>query len=341
MINPTTHAITEFRSRPPTAPARDRGRARRQPLVHRDGREQDRRDQPDHARHHRVRRPDRRPTARRASRPGPTATCGSPSRARARSAMINPTTHAITEFATPTAVQRPARDHGRARRQPLVHRVRRRTRSARSTRSRTRSATSRRRPPAALPQGITAGPDGNLWFTEGGASKIGLLGAGAQAASIAAPSRNRSGQQGTQQVCQGDRWSDWAGQQPSVSEYSFDGFQWLRDGSAITGATSQSYTPVAADVGHQLSCTVTVTYALLQTTRSGDEYTGHGDPTGLRPERRDRSHRPDRRDRRRSHRAPGWTGARLGRRARRAGRAGHVHDRDQDRQAQEAEPSGV
>ena len=74
------------------------------------------------------------------------------------------------------------------------------------------------------------------------------------------------------QQCEGDRWSDWAGQQPVDNEDSFDGYQWLSDDahanvySAIAGATGQSYTPVAADVGHHLECTVTVTYALLQTT---------------------------------------------------------------------------
>jgi hypothetical protein len=33
-------------------------------------------------------------------------------------------------------------------------------------------------------------------------------------------------------------------------------YQWKRDGVAITGATSITYTPVAADVGHQLTITV-------------------------------------------------------------------------------------
>jgi hypothetical protein len=118
------------------------------------------------------------------------------------------------------------------------------------------------------PLGIVAGPDGNLWFIENGPGKVGMVGAGAPGASIAAPAVTGSGQQGTQQVCQGDRWSDWAGQQPSVSEYGFDGYQWLIDGAAIPGATSRSYTPAAGDVGHQLSCTTTVTYALLPTTTS-------------------------------------------------------------------------
>jgi hypothetical protein len=36
----------------------------------------------------------------------------------------------------------------------------------------------------------------------------------------------------------------------------------LRDGAPIAGQTSQGYTPVAGDVGHQLSCTTTVSYPL-------------------------------------------------------------------------------
>ena len=36
--------------------------------------------------------------------------------------MINPTTHAITEFPIPYANSHPVRDHGGPRRQPLVHR---------------------------------------------------------------------------------------------------------------------------------------------------------------------------------------------------------------------------
>jgi hypothetical protein len=60
----------------------------------------------------------------------------------------------------------------------------------------------------------------------------------------------------------------WAGQQPTLDAFGFDGYQWLLDGSAISGQTSQSYTPVAADVGHHLSCQVTATYALYPTTAS-------------------------------------------------------------------------
>ena len=88
-------------------------------------------DQPDDPRHHRVRHarpPAPTPTG---SRRAPTATSGSPSRPPTRSATINPTTHAITEFPIPTNAGRP--------------------------------------------HGITAGPDGNLWFTEWAANKIGTI----------------------------------------------------------------------------------------------------------------------------------------------------------------------
>ncbi len=118
------------------------------------------------------------------------------------------------------------------------------------------------------PFGIAAGPDGNLWFTESSVSGIGMIGAGAPAASIAAPVVAGGAQQGVQQECEGDRWANWAGQQPLVDEYGFDGYQWLRDRTAIADATLQSYTPGPADADQTLSCTATVTYPLLQATVS-------------------------------------------------------------------------
>lgn len=47
---------------------------------------------------------------------------------------------------------------------------------------------------------------------------------------------------------------------------AFDGYQWLLDGEPLAGETGESYTPGEASVGHQLSCEITATYALLGTT---------------------------------------------------------------------------
>ena len=115
------------------------------------------------------------------------------------------------------------------------------------------------------PVGIAAGPDGNLWFAEFGGDKIGQVGAGAPPALVRAPSLTESARQGTQQVCQGELWADWAWQQPVQNAPSATppGVRWLLNGTAIAGATGETYTPVAGDVGGQLSCTVTATYRLL------------------------------------------------------------------------------
>ncbi len=42
----------------------------------------------------------------------------------------------------------------------------------------------------------------------------------------------------------------------------------MLDGQPIVGADTQSYTPTPADAGHQLSCTATVTYSLMEVTVS-------------------------------------------------------------------------
>jgi streptogramin lyase len=120
-----------------------------------------------------------------------------------------------------------------------------------------------------LPGGIWTGSDGNVWFTDQGAIRaIGRAETGAPAASVTPPSVTGSGGVGVPKACGGDVWSTWAGQQPSHDAFGFDGYQWLLDGSPIAGQTSPSYTPTTADFGHQLSCTVTVTYPLLVVTVS-------------------------------------------------------------------------
>jgi streptogramin lyase len=118
------------------------------------------------------------------------------------------------------------------------------------------------------PWSITTGADGNLWFAENGGSNIGQVLTGAGPASMTGPSVAGSALQGTQQACQGEVWADWAGQQPvlNASTTAPPGLQWLLDGTPIAGATGQTYTPVASDVGHQLACAVDATYPLVRVT---------------------------------------------------------------------------
>jgi hypothetical protein len=78
---------------------------------------------------------------------------------------------------------------------------------------------------------------------------IAAVGAGLAAATVRAPTVTGSGQQGTQQVCQGGVWAQWAGEPASYSAFSFDGYQWLRDDNALAGAAGQAYTPGAG--GHR------------------------------------------------------------------------------------------
>ncbi|MGD0452960.1 MAG: hypothetical protein ABSB69_05130 [Solirubrobacteraceae bacterium] len=115
---------------------------------------------------------------------------------------------------------------------------------------------------------IAPGPDGNLWFTQTNAEEaaIGRISSGAPAALVSPPTVSGGLLAGTLQQCAGAQWSTWAGQQPSSSLFSFDGYRWLLDGSVI--ATGTSYTPTSANIGHALSCTEVVTYPLLNVTSS-------------------------------------------------------------------------
>jgi len=113
------------------------------------------------------------------------------------------------------------------------------------------------------PYGIAPGPDGNLWFTDFGTTKaIGRIVPEALPSPLAV---SGGGQVGTTQLCSAS-WPTWAGQQPSSTLYGFDGYHWLIDGSQV--GVGPSYTPTAANIGHQLSCAQTVTYPLLDVTTS-------------------------------------------------------------------------
>jgi hypothetical protein len=55
-------------------------------------------------------------------------------------------------------------------------------------------------------------------------------------------------------------------------------YRWLRDGSVLDGATSQTYTIVTADNGHKLSCRLTATNPASTTERTSPDATAAQDP---------------------------------------------------------------
>ena len=110
--------------------------------------------------------------ARSGSRPGPTAPCGSPTRAPTRLDRADHH-HRDGHQLHRRRHQRPGRDRGRTRRRPVVHQPRTTTRSGGSPppgRSPTTPA-----PASAARIGIAAGPDGALWFTNSGSNSIGRI----------------------------------------------------------------------------------------------------------------------------------------------------------------------
>ena len=115
---------------------------------------------------------------------------------------------------------------------------------------------------------LTTGPDSNLWLTSSVPTAIAQFGVGAPPATVSAPAVSGAHRVGDTETCSGAIWSTWAGQQPSLTATSYDGYQWLLDGDPIAGATNDSYTPVAGDGGHVLTCKVTVTYTLFPVTVS-------------------------------------------------------------------------
>ncbi len=115
---------------------------------------------------------------------------------------------------------------------------------------------------------ITPGPDGNMWFLAfgEGPSKIGVIGTGEAGPSQAPPVVMGVDQAGSTLSCDGATWATWAGQQPSASAYAFDGYTWMLGGVAIAGQHGPSLLTTEADVGHQISCSATATYRLLNVT---------------------------------------------------------------------------
>ena len=119
-------------------------------------------DQPDDPRHQPNSLPRRAQSGPFDITAGPDGNLWFTEAAAARSRMINPTTDAITEFTVPSWI-RSLRDHGRPRRQRLVHRV-----TGQIGRINPTTDIVTEYPiPTPIARGVTPGPDGNLWFTDG------------------------------------------------------------------------------------------------------------------------------------------------------------------------------
>ncbi len=181
--------------------------------------------------------------------------------------LINPTTHAIMEFPTTSALSAPTvittgpdgnlwfTENGTNQIgviNPVTHGF---------TDFPIPTATSN-------PVGIATGADGNLWFTESTTAKVGVIGAGASSASVTAPTVAGTAQPSNLLSCQGASWATYAAQQPSLTEFGFDGYRWFRDGIPIAGDTTSTYSVVSTDVGHQISCKEIVSYSLVAVTAS-------------------------------------------------------------------------
>lgn len=74
--------------------------------------------------------------------------------------------------------------------------------------------------------------------------------AGEVPGNLVKPAISGIAQQGVQLYCWPGQWEN------GVDDFTY---QWKNEGANIVGATNQSYTPIAGDVGDNLTCTVTAT----------------------------------------------------------------------------------
>ena len=256
---------------------------------------------------HRVPRRHRPTAVPTGSRPGRTATSGSPRRSGNKIGRITPQGRSPS---SPSHHRRqPAdRDHGRAGRQPLVHRAGRQP--DRPDHARGRRHRVRRRPP----------PTASPWSDHGRAGRQPLVHRERGQQHRTGPHRRRPGVDNRADC----HWARAAGNRADMSgramgrlgrttaraerfDHDTSGVQWLLDGTPIAGATGQTYTPAAADVGHQLSCTVNATYPLLRVTVTASSagvkiLVPHATPPDPKPHAA-RPRRPPRRRPRRRNRA--------------------------------------
>ncbi|MDO9353790.1 MAG: hypothetical protein Q7T55_08845 [Solirubrobacteraceae bacterium] len=105
------------------------------------------------------------------------------------------------------------------------------------------------------PFSLATGADGNLWVTDQDTSQLLEIETGAPAAVAATPFLSGTSRPGSSLTCGGERFSSWAGKQPTTL-----GVAWLRDGQPIAGSTARTYTATTADLGRAISCRVTSRY---------------------------------------------------------------------------------
>ncbi len=116
-------------------------------------------------------------------------------------------------------------------------------------------------PSGSAPASIVPLGDGRMWFSdEGSTAALGQVATGAPRAVRASPTLTASPRGGGRVGCAPAWWAAWAGLSPSPRSLAFDGYRWLRDGSPVSGPSSDLYTPRAADAGARLACRETVTY---------------------------------------------------------------------------------
>ena len=162
----TTGTVTNYTG-PDQRPDGDRGRARRRPVVHQPGQQLDRADHHHRDGHNYTRRRHQRPDGITAGPDGALwfTNTGNNSIGRITTAGT------VTNYTGP-GISQPGRDHGRARRRPVVHQPGQQLDRADHHR---RGRHQLHRPRHHGPTEIAAGPDGALWFTSPTTTSIGRI----------------------------------------------------------------------------------------------------------------------------------------------------------------------
>jgi virginiamycin B lyase len=119
--------------------------------------------------------------------------------------------------------------------------------------------------PESGPAGIATGADGNLWFAESRRNNIGRIGSGVLEPLLGALAVSGNHEAESVQSCTAT-WASWSSLQPSTALFGFDGYRWFVNGALVASGQLPTYKPTMANVGYPLSCAVTASYPLFDTT---------------------------------------------------------------------------